>query len=35
MAEDVNGYYSLMYTREDISSLPVPDSKFQDGKSDY
>ena len=28
MADDLNGYFSL--TREDISSLPVPDAKFQD-----
>ena len=24
-----------MFTREDISSLPVPDAKFQEAKSDY
>ena len=24
-----------MFTREDISSLPVPDDKFQEAKSDY
>ena len=24
-----------MFTREDISSLPVPDAKFHDAKSDY
>ena len=24
-----------MFTREDISSLPVPDVKFQEAKSDY
>ena len=24
-----------MVTREDISSLPVPDAKFQEAKSDY
>ena len=30
MAEELNGYF-----REDISSLPVPDAKFQVGKSDY
>ena len=35
MAEDLNGYFSSMFTREDISSLPVPDAKFQEGKSDY
>ena len=30
MAEDLNGYFSSVFTREDISSLPVPDAK-----SDY
>ena len=29
-AEDLNGYFSSVFTREDISSLPVPDAK-----SDY
>ena len=24
-----------MFTRDDISSLPVPDAKFQEAKSDY
>ena len=33
MAEDLNGYFSSMFTREDISSLPV--AKFQEAKSDY
>ena len=35
MAEDLNGYFSSVFTRKDISSLPVPDAKFQDAKSDY
>ena len=36
MAEDLNGYFSSEFTREDItSSLPVPDAKFQEAKSDY
>ena len=35
MAEDLNGYFSSVFTREDISSLPVPDAKCQEGKSDY
>ena len=35
MAEDLNGYFSSMFTREDFSSLPVSDNKFQDAKSDY
>ena len=32
MAEDLNGYFSSVFTREDISSLPVPDAKFQRAK---
>ena len=35
MAEDLNGYFSSVFTRENISSLPVPDVKFQEAKSDY
>ena len=35
MAEDLNGYISSVFIREDISSLPVPDAKFQEAKSDY
>ena len=35
MAEDLNGYFSSVFIREDISSLPVPDEKFQEAKSDY
>ena len=35
MEEDLNGYFSSEFTREDISSLPVPDAKFQEAKSDY
>ena len=35
MAEDLNGYFSSVFTREDISSLLVPDAKFQEVKSDY
>ena len=27
MAEDLNGYFSSVFTREDISSLSVPDAK--------
>ena len=30
-----NGYLSSMFTKEDISSLPVADAKFQEAKSDY
>ena len=33
MAEDLNGYFSSMFTKEDISSLPVADAKFQEAKS--
>ena len=29
MVEDLNRYFSSVFTREDISSLPVPDAKFQ------
>ena len=35
MAEDLNGYFSSVFTREDISSLPVPDIKFKVAKSEY
>ena len=35
MAEDLNGYFSSVFTREDISLLPVPDAKFLEAKSDY
>ena len=35
MAEDLNGYFSSVLTREDISSLQVPDAKFQEAKSNY
>ena len=34
MAEDLNGYFSSVFTRDDISSLPIPDAKFQEAKSD-
>ena len=33
MAENLNGYFSSVCTKEDISSLPV--AKFQEAKSDY
>ena len=35
MAEDLNGYFSSVFTKEDTSSLPVADAKFQEAKSDY
>ena len=30
MTEDLNGYFCSVFTREDISSLPVPDAQFQE-----
>ena len=35
MAEDLNNYFSSVFTREDINSLPVPDAKFQEAKFNY
>ena len=35
MAEDLTGYFSSVFTREDISSLPVPYAKFQEAKLDF
>ena len=35
MVKDLIGYFSSVFTREDISSLPVPDGKFHEAKSDY
>ena len=35
MAENLNGYFSSVFTKEDISSLPVAEAKFQEVKSDY
>ena len=32
MTGDLNGYFSSVFTRQDISSLPVPDAKFQEAK---
>ena len=29
MVEDLNGYFSSLFIRDDISSLPVPDAKFR------
>ena len=34
MSEYLNGYFSSVFITEDISSLPVPDAKFQEAKSD-
>ena len=30
MMEDLNGYFSSVITREDISSLQVPNAQFQE-----
>ena len=35
MAEKLNEYFSFVFTREDISALPVPDTKFEGRESDY
>ena len=35
MAEYLNGYFSSVFAKEDISLLPVADVKFQEAKSDY
>ena len=35
MAEYLNGYFSSVFPREDISSLSNPDAEFQNTKSDY
>ena len=29
MAEELNMHFSSVFTREDTSSLPVPDTKFK------
>ena len=35
MAKHLNGYFSSVFTREDISSLPVPGAKFLEAKLEY
>ena len=35
MAENLNEYLSSVFTREDTSALPVPETKFEGGASDY
>ena len=35
MAEDLNEYFSSVFTTEDISSLPVPFTKFEGNKSEH
>ena len=32
MGKDLNGYFSSVFAREDISSLPVPDAKSQEAQ---
>ena len=35
MAENLNEYFSSVFTREDISILPVLETKFEGRESDY
>ena len=35
MAENLNEYFSSVFTREDINALPVPETKFKGRESDY
>ena len=35
MAEYLNEYISSVFGEKDINSVPVPDTKFQEVKSDY
>ena len=35
MAENLNEYFSLVFTREDISILPVLETKFEGRETDY
>ena len=35
MAEDLNEYFSSVFIREDISALPVPETKLEWKVSDY
>ena len=35
MAEKLYKYFSWVLTREDISVLPVPETKFEGRESDY
>ena len=34
MAENLNENFSSMFTREDISELPIPEATFEKRKSD-
>ena len=35
MAENLNEYFSLVFTRDDISALPLPETNFEGRHSDY
>ena len=35
MAENINEYFSSVFTREDISALPVPETTFEGREFDY
>ena len=35
MADVLNGYFSSVFKTEDISSLPVPFTKFEGNKSEH
>ena len=35
MAENLNEYFSSVFTREGINALPVPKAKFEGRESDY
>ena len=35
MAEVLNEYFSSVFTKEDVSSLPVPVTKFEGNKSEH
>ena len=35
MAEVLNEYFSSVFTKEDISSLPIPFTKFEGNKSEH
>ena len=35
MAENLNEYFSSVFTREDINGLPVSEAKFEERESDY
>ena len=35
MAENLNEFFSSVFTREDTSALPVPETKFEGRESDY